>query len=70
MSGNGGKPRGQVNMWSGTHTGNQGRAKRLCHTGKRWERQIGTKRQVDLRTSQGGEGEGVLHVKSTSSLGL
>lgn len=49
MNGNGGKPRGQVNVWSGTHRGNQGRAKRLCHTGKRWERQIGTKRQLDLR---------------------
>lgn len=31
------------------HAGNQGRAKRLCHMGKRWERQIGTKRQPDLR---------------------
>lgn len=39
----------QWNMWSGTHRGNQGSAKRLCHMGKRWERQIGTKRQLELR---------------------
>lgn len=40
---------GFTNAWSGTHAGNQGRAKRLCHMEKRWERQIGTKRQPDLR---------------------
>lgn len=40
---------GFTNAWSGTHVGNQGRAKRLCHMGKRWDRQIGTKRQPDLR---------------------
>lgn len=36
-------------MCSGRHTGNQGRVKRLCHMGKRWERQIGAKRKPDLQ---------------------